>query len=101
MRSLDGEAALRWLDNHTSRLSAYSEVCLGVAPDLVALAMLIYGDEGSTHLAELTVNDTVDYARVLLALAEDSDCLLRGLFLAWLIQDAIAQAEVKLYKAAV
>ena len=101
MRSLDGEAALRWLDNHTSRLSAYSEVRLGVAPDLVALAMLIYGDEGSTHLAELTVNDTVDYARVLLALAEDSDCLLRGLFFAWLIQDAIAQAEVKLYTAAV
>ena len=101
MRSPDGETALQWLDDNTSRLITCDDVCLGVAPDLAALAMLIYGDEGSTYLAELTVNDTVDYARVLLALAEDSDCLLRGLFLAWLIQDAIAQAEVKLYKAAV
>ena len=101
MRSLDGEAALRWLDNHTSRLSAYSEVRLGVAPDLVALAMLIYGEEGSTHLSELTVDDTVGYARDLLVLAEDSDCLLRGLFLAWLIQDAVTEAETKLYQAAV
>jgi hypothetical protein len=101
MRSLDGKAALLWLDKETSRLSAYSDVRLGVAPDLVALAMLIYGTEGWMHLSELVVGETVDYARVLLELAEANDCLSRGLFLAWLIQDAIAQAEVKLYKAAV
>jgi hypothetical protein len=101
MRSLDGKAALLWLDDQSSRLSACSDACLGVALDLVALAMLIYGEEGSTHLSELTVDDTVGYARDLLVLAEDSDCLLRGLFLAWLIQDAVTEAETKLYQAAV
>jgi hypothetical protein len=52
-------------------------------------------------LPELKVGDTADYARDLLVLAEDSDCLRRGLFLAWLIQDAVTKAEAKLYQAAV
>lgn len=99
MRFLDGESALRWLNTHASRLSTCIEVRLGVAPDLVALAMLIYGDEGSTHLSELTVSDTVDYAKALLELAgKDNDCQRRGLFLAWLVQDAIALAELEPYK---
>ena len=101
MRSLDGKAALLWLDNPPSRLLAYSDVRLGVAPDLAALAMLIYGAEGSARLPELRVDDTVGYARDLLVLAEDSDCLRRGLLLAWLIQDAVTKAEAKLYQAAV
>ena len=101
MRSLDGKAALLWLDNQPSRLSAYSDARLGVAPDLAALAMLIYGAEGSVRLPELKVGDTVGYARDLLVLAEDSDCLRRGLLLAWLIQDAVTKAEAKLYQAAV
>ena len=88
MRSIDGEAALSWLDANTSRLITCDEVCLGVSSDLVALAVLIYGTEGSTCLSELRVADTVDYARDLLALAdEDNDCLWRGLLLVWLIQD--------------
>ena len=101
MRSLDGKAALLWLDNQPSRLSAYSDARLGVAPDLAALAMLIYGTEGSVRLSELTVGDTVGYASDLLVLDEDSDCLWRGLLLAWLIQDAVTKAETKLYQAAV
>ena len=60
MRSHDGEAALQWLDANTSWLVTCDDVCLGVAPDLAALAVLIYGDEGSTCLSELTVADTVD-----------------------------------------
>ena len=96
MRSPDGETALQWLDGTTSWLVTCDEVCLGVAPDLAALAMLIYGDEGSAHLSELTVAETVDYARDLLALAdEDNDCLSRGLLLVWLIQDAQAIYEAK------
>jgi hypothetical protein len=63
--------------------------------------MLIYGAEGSVRLPELKVGDTADYARDLLVLAEDSDCLRRGLLLAWLIQDAVTKAETKLYQAAV
>ncbi len=63
MRSLDGKAALLWLDNQPSRLSAYSDARLGVAPDLAALAMLIYGAEGSVRLPELTVGDTVNEFR--------------------------------------
>ena len=70
---------------------------LGVAPDLVALAVLIYGPEGSTCLSELTVADIVDYARDLLALAdEDNDCLWRGLPLVWLMQDTQAIYETKI-----
>ena len=96
MRSHDGEAALQWLDDNTSRLVTCDDVCLGVAPDLAALAVLIYGDEGSICLSELTVADTVDYARDLLALAdEDNDCLWRGLLLVWLIQDTQAAYEAK------
>jgi hypothetical protein len=101
MRSLDGKAALLWLDDQSSRLSACSDACLGVALDLVALATDIYGEDGSVRLSELRVGDTIDYARELLGLAEDSDCLLRGLFLAWLIQDAVTEAETKLYQEAV
>jgi hypothetical protein len=100
MRSLDGKAALLWLDDQSSRLITYSGVRLGVAPDLAALAMLIYGAEGSVRLPELAVGDTADYARDLLVLADDSDCLWRGLLLAWLIQDAVTKAEAKLYQAA-
>ena len=100
MRSLDGQAALLWLDDQSSRLSAYSDARLGVAPDLAALAMLIYGAEGSVRLPELAVGDTADYARDLLVLADDSDCLWRGLLLAWLIQDAVTKADAKLYQAA-
>ena len=96
MRSPDGESALSWLDDNTSRLITCDDVCLGVAPDLAALAVLIYGSEGSTCLSELTVADTVDYARDLLALAgEDNDCLWRGLLLVWLIQDTQAIYEAK------
>jgi len=73
---------------------------LGVAPDLAALAMLIYGAEGSVRLPELKVGDTADYARDLLVLDEDSDCLWRGLLLTWLIQDAVTKTESKLYQAA-
>ena len=100
MRSLDGQAALLWLDDQSSRLSAYSDARLGVAPDLAALAMLIYGAEGSVRLPELAVGDTADYARDLLVLADDSDCLWRGLLLTWLIQDAVTKTESKLYQAA-
>ena len=96
MRSPDGEAALRWLNAITSRLITCDEVCLGVASDLVALAMLIYGSEGSTCLSELTVADAVDYAKDLLALTdEDNDCLWRGLLLVWLIQDTQAIYETR------
>ena len=97
MRSHDGEAALQWLDANTSWLVTCDDVCLGVAPDLAALAVLIYGTEGSTCLSELTVAETVDYARDLLALAdEDNDCLWRGLLLVWLIQDTEAAYETKI-----
>ena len=95
MRSIDGEAALSWLDAKTSRLITCDEVCLGVAPDLAALAVLIYGDEGSADLSELTVADTVGYARDLLLVGEDKDCLWRGLLLVWLIQDTEATYEAK------
>ncbi len=88
MRSHDGEAALQWLDEPASRLSTCFDVGLGVAPDLATLAKDIYGEDGWVRLSELTVGDTVDYARDLLVLAEDSDCLRRGLLLVWLIQDA-------------
>ena len=97
MRSHDGEAALQWLDANTSWLVTCDDVCLGVAPDLAALAVLIYGSEGSTCLSELTVADTVVYAKDLLALAdEDNDCLWRGLLLVWLIQDTQAIYETKI-----
>ena len=96
MRSHDGEAALQWLDDNTSRLVTCDDVCLGVAPDLAALAVLIYGDKGSAYLSELTVADTVGYARDLLMLAENDDCLRRGLLLVWLIQDAQAIYETKI-----
>ena len=97
MRSLDGETALQWLDANTSWLITCDEVCLGVSSDLVALAVLIYGTEGSTCLSELTVAETVDYARDLLALAdEDNDCLWRGLLFVWLIQDTEAAYETKI-----
>ena len=97
MRSPDGESALSWLDEKTSRLITCDDVCLGVAPDLAALARDIYGEKGSVHLSELTVADTVDYAKDLLALAdEDNDCLWRGLLLVWLIQDAQAIYETKI-----
>ena len=97
MRSPDGETALQWLDANTSWLVTCDEVCLGVAPDLAALAVLIYGTEGSICLSELTVAETVDYARDLLALAdEDNDCLWRGLLLVWLIQDTQAAYETKI-----
>jgi len=96
MRSLDGETALQWLDDNTSRLITCDEVCLGVASDLVALARDIYGDKGSAHLSELTVADTVGHARDLLMLAENDDCLRRGLLLVWLIQDAQAIYETKI-----
>ena len=96
MRSHDGEAALQWLDDNTSRLVTCDDVCLGVAPDLAALAVLIYGDKGSAYLSELTVADTVGYARDLLMLAENDDCLRRGLLLVWLIQDAQATYETKI-----
>ena len=96
MRSLDGEAALQWLDDNTSWLITCDDVCLGVAPDLAALAVLIYGDEGSAHLSELTVADTVGYARDLLLADEANDCLWRGLLLVWLIQDTQATYETKI-----
>ena len=96
MRSHDGEAALQWLDANTSWLITCDDVCLGVAPDLAALAVLIYGSEGSTCLSELTVADTVGHARDLLMLAENDDCLRRGLLLVWLIQDAQAIYETKI-----
>ena len=96
MRSLDGEMALQWLDDNTSWLVTCDDVCLGVAPDLAALAVLIYGDKGSAYLSELTVADTVGYARDLLMLAENDDCLRRGLLLVWLIQDAQATYETKI-----
>ena len=95
MRSPDGEVALQWLDDNTSRLITCDEVCLGVASDLAALARDIYGDKGSVHLSELTVADTVGHARDLLMLAENDDCLRRGLLLVWLIQDAQAIYETK------
>lgn len=96
MRSHDGEAALQWLDANTSRLITCGDVCLGVAPDLAALAVLIYGDEGSAYLSELTVADTVGYAKDLLLVDEANDCLWRGLLLVWLIQDTQATYETEM-----
>ena len=97
MRSHDGEAALSWLDANTSRLITCDEVCLGVSSDLVALAVLIYGTESSTCLSVLTVAETVDYAKDLLALADEvNECLWRGLLLVWLIQDTEAAYETKI-----
>ena len=97
MRSPDGESALRWLDDNTSRLITCDDVCLGVAPDLAALAVFIYGSEGSTCLSELAVADTVVYAKDLLALADEAnECLWRGLLLVWLIQDTQATYETEI-----
>ena len=63
---------------------------------LGSIGCAIYGDEGSAHLSELTVADTVGYARDLLLANEDNDCLWRGLLLVWLIQDRQATYETKI-----